>query len=151
MNGELFKMMAGVNMVHVPYRSAGAAATDLIGGQVQVMFIPPPAVIEHIRAGKLRAVGVTGLEPLEAVPDVQRVSELVAGFEASNWYGLYAPKNTPAAIVTRLNEEISTGLGDPRLRARLADLGGVPAGGTPAEFGRLIARETEKWSKGVKF
>jgi len=119
----------------------------LIGGQVQVLFVPPPAVIEHIRAGVLRAVAVTGENLLEAVPDVQRVSEFVAGFEASNWYGLYAPNSTPAAIVERLNKEINTGLSVPRLMARFAELGGAPAAGTSAEFGRLIARETEKGAR----
>jgi tripartite-type tricarboxylate transporter receptor subunit TctC len=138
-------------MVHVPYRSIGAAVTDLIGGQVHVLFIPPPAVIEHVRAGRLRAIGVTSLAPLDAAPDVQRVSELVPGFEASNWYGVTAPRKTPAAVVAKLNEEINAGLNDPKLRARLIELGGAVTPGSPADYGRLIANETEKWGKVVKF
>jgi tripartite-type tricarboxylate transporter receptor subunit TctC len=151
MAGEQFKMMAGLDMVHVPYRSIGAAVTDLIGGQVHVLVIPPPAVIEHVRAGRLRAIAVTSLAPLDAAPDVPRVSELVTGFEASNWYGVSAPRKTPAAFVAKLNEEINAGLNDPKLGARLFELGGTVAPGTPAEYGRLIAAETEKWRKVVKF
>jgi tripartite-type tricarboxylate transporter receptor subunit TctC len=150
MAGEQFKMMAGVDMVHVPYRSIGAAVTDLIGGQVHVLFIPPPAVIEHVRAGRLRAIGVTSLAPLDAAPDVQRVSELVPGFEASNWYGVTAPRKTPAAVVAKLNEEINAGLNDPKLRARLIELGGAVTPGSPADYGRLIANETEKWGKVIR-
>ena len=151
MAGEQFKMMAGIDIVHVPYRSIGAAVTDLIGGQVHLLVIPPPAVIEHVRAGRLRAIGVTSSAPLDAAPDVQRVNELVTGFEASNWYGVSAPRKTPEAVVAKLNAEINAGLNDPKLRARLVELGGTVAPGSPAEYGRLIAAETEKWRKVAKF
>ena len=149
MTGELFKMMAHVEMVHVPYRSAGAAITDLIGGQVQVLFIPPPAVIEHVRAGKLRALGVTSAAPSELV-NFPSVSEFVPGFEARNWYGVGAPRNTPIEIIEKLNREINAGLADPKLKAALADLGGTPTPGSPADFGKLIAEDTEKWGKVIR-
>jgi tripartite-type tricarboxylate transporter receptor subunit TctC len=150
-SGELFKMMAGVNMVHVPYRGGGPAVTDLLGGQVQVMFVPPPTSIEHIRSGKLRALAVTTATRSEALPDIPTVAEFVPGYEASNWYGVGAPKGTPAEIIDKLNKEINACLADPKLRARLADLGGTALAGSPADFGKLIADETEKWGKVVKF
>jgi tripartite-type tricarboxylate transporter receptor subunit TctC len=148
--GELFKMMAGVNLIHVPYRSAGPALTDLLGGQVQVMFDNMASSIEHIRAGKLRPLAVTTTMRSETLPDVPTVSEFVPGYEVSNWFGVGAPKATPAEILDRLNKEINASLADPKLRARLADLGGTPLVGSPADFGKLIATETEKWAKVIR-
>jgi tripartite-type tricarboxylate transporter receptor subunit TctC len=150
-SGELFKMMAGIDMAHVPYRSAGPALTDLLGGQVQVMFPSTVASIEYIRAGRLRALAVTTATRSEALPQIPTVAEFVPGYEASNWYGLGAPKATPAEIVDKLNKEINAGLADPKMKAHLADLGGVALPGSPAEFGKLIADETEKWAKVIKF
>jgi tripartite-type tricarboxylate transporter receptor subunit TctC len=149
--GELFKMMAGVNMVHVPYRGGGPVMTDLLSGQVQVMFAPTPTSIEHIRSGKLRALAVTSATRSDALPDLPTVGDFVPGYEASNWYGVGIPKNTPAEIIDKLNKEINAALSDPRMQARLADLGATPFGGSPADFGKLIADETEKWGKVVKF
>ena len=149
--GELFKMMTGIDMVHVPYRGAAPALTDLLGGQVQVMFGSVPASIEHIRAGKLRALAVTTATRSEALPDIPTVGDFVPGYEASAWYGIGAPRNTPAEIVDKLNKEINAGLADPKIKARLADLGGTVLAGSPADFGKLIADETEKWGKVVKF
>jgi tripartite-type tricarboxylate transporter receptor subunit TctC len=151
LSGELFKMMAGVNMIHVPYRGEALALTDLLGGQVQVMFGTMPASIEYIRAAKLRPLAVTTESRLEALPDIPTVREFVAGYEASGWQGVGAPKNTPAEIIAKLNKEINAGLADPKIKARLADLGGVALPGSPADFGRLIADETDKWAKVVKF
>ena len=148
MSGELFKMMTGVNMVHVPYRGAAPALTDLLGGQVQVMFDTLPASIEYIRAGKLRALAVTTATRSEALPDIPTVGDFVPGYEASDWYGIGAPKNTPAEIVDKLNKEINAALADPQVKARLADLGDAPCRGSPADFGKLIADETEKWAQG---
>ena len=148
--GELFKMMTGVNMVHVPYRGAAPALTDLIGGQVQVMFDTMPSSIEHIRAGKLRALAVTTATRSEALPDMPTVGEFVPGYEASAWYGVGAPKDTPAEIVDKLNKEINAALADPKIKARLADLGGTVLPGSPADFGKLIADETEKWGKVIR-
>jgi tripartite-type tricarboxylate transporter receptor subunit TctC len=149
--GELFKMMAGVDLVHVAYRGAAPALTDLMGAQVQVMFTTMPASIQYVRAGKLRALAVTTATRSEALPDVPAVGEFVAGYEASSWWGVGAPKNTPSAIVEKLNKEINAALADPKLKARLADLGAEPMSMTPAEFGKLISDETEKWGKVVKF
>jgi len=149
-SGELFKMMAGVNLVHVPYRGGGPAVTDLLGGQVQVMFAPTPPSIEHIRSGKLRALAVTTATRLDVLPDIPTVGEFVPGYEASNWYGVGIPKNTPVEIVDKLNKEINAGLADPKIKARLADFGGTPLVVSPADFGRLIAEETEKWAKVIK-
>jgi tripartite-type tricarboxylate transporter receptor subunit TctC len=148
--GELFKMMAGVNLIHVPYRSAGPALTDLLGGQVQVMFDNMASSIEHIRAGKLRPLAVTTTMRSETLPDVPTVSEFVPGYEVSNWFGVGAPKATPAEILDRLNKEINAGLADPKIKERLADLGGTPLVGSPADFGRLIADETEKWGQVIR-
>jgi tripartite-type tricarboxylate transporter receptor subunit TctC len=147
LSGELFKMMAGIDMVHVPYKGAAAALTDLLGGRVQVMFDPLPSSIEYIKAGKLRALAVTTATRSEALPDIPAVGEFVPGYEASTWFGLGAPKNTPADIVDRLNKEVNAGLADPKLKARLADLGGTALVGSPAEFGKIIAEDIEKWAK----
>jgi tripartite-type tricarboxylate transporter receptor subunit TctC len=150
-SGELFKMMTGVNMLHVPYRGAAPALTDLMGGQVQVIFDNLPSSIEYIRAGKLRALGVTTAERSDALPGVPTVAETVPGYEASAWFGLGAPKGTPAEIVDKLNAAVNAGLADPKLKARLADLGGTMLVGPPGDFGKLIVEETEKWAKVVKF
>jgi tripartite-type tricarboxylate transporter receptor subunit TctC len=149
--GELFKMMAGINMVHVPYRGGAPALTDLIGGQVQVFFAPISASIEYIKAAKLRALAVTTAARSEVLPDIPTVGEFVPGYEASFWHGLGAPKGTPAEIVDKLNKEINAGLSDPKTKARLAELGGAVLPGSRADFGKLIADETEKWAKVVKF
>ena len=149
--GELFKMMTGVDMVHVPYRGGGPALTDLIGGQVQVYFGPMPPSIEHIRSGKLRALGVTSAGRSQALPDIPSVSDFVPGYEASQWHGIGVPKNTPSEIIDKLNKEINASLVDLKMKARLADLGGTPLVGSPADFSRLIAEDTEKWAKVIKF
>ena len=151
LSGELFKLMTGVKMVHVPYRGAAPALTDLIGGQVQVLFAAVTSSIEHIKAGKMRALAVTSATRSQALPDVATVAEFVPGYEASNWWGIAAPKNTPAGIVDGLNQEINAALGDARITARLAELGGAPLIGSPAEFAKLIADETEKWAKVIRF
>src|SRR5262245_32627304 len=148
--GELFKMMAGVDMVHVPYRSGGPALTDLLGGQVQVYFPSTPASIEYIRAGKLRALAVTSGTRLDVLPDIPTVAEFVPGYEASFWFGVGVPKDTPAEIIETLNKEINAGLADPKREARVADLGGVPMPMAPVGFGRFIAEETEKWGKVIR-
>jgi len=149
--GELFKMMAGIDMVHVPYRGGGPALTDLLAGQVQVYFAGTPASIEYIRAGRLRALAVTAATRSDALPDIPTVGEFLPGYEASTWYGVGAPKATPAEIVEKLNKEVNAALIDPKIKVRLADLGGVALPGSPAEFGKLIADETDKWGKVVKF
>jgi tripartite-type tricarboxylate transporter receptor subunit TctC len=149
--GELFKMMAGVNLTHVPYRGAALAVTDLLGGQVQVMFNGIPPSIEYIKAGRLRALAVTTAMRSEALPDIPPVSDFVPGYEASGSYGIGVPKGTPVEVVDRLNNETNAGLADSKLRARFADLGALPMPMTPAEFGKLITDETEKWGKVVKF
>jgi tripartite-type tricarboxylate transporter receptor subunit TctC len=149
--GELFKMMTGVNMVHVPYRGEAPALTDLIGGQVQVMFGVMPSSIQHIRSGKLRALAVTTATRSEALPDIPPIGEFVPGYEASAAFGLGAPKNTASGIIAKLNSEINAALADAKMKARLADLGTTVLPGSPADFGKLIAAETEKWSKVVKF
>jgi tripartite-type tricarboxylate transporter receptor subunit TctC len=149
-SGEQFKMMAGVNMVHVPYRGGAPALTDLLGGQVQVMFASMPSSIEYIRAGKLRALAVTTATRSEALPDIPTVANFVPGFEASEWTGLGVPKSTPAEIIGRLNKEINAALVDPKIREKLADLGGTVLAGSPADFGKLIAEETEKWGKVIR-
>jgi tripartite-type tricarboxylate transporter receptor subunit TctC len=151
MTGELFKMMTGVNMIHVPYRGSAPALTDLLGGQVQVMFDIIASSIEHIRAGKLRALAVTTATRQEALPDVPTLREFVPGYEAIALTGVGAPKGTPAEIINKLNSEINAGLADPRIKRRLADLGVTPLSGSPADFGKIIAEETEKWGKVVKF
>jgi len=148
--GELFKMMNGVDLVHVPYRGVAPALTDLIGGQVQVVFSTLTAAIQYIRAGNLRALAVTSATRSEALPNVPAVSEFVPGYEASTFYGLGAPMNIPAEIVERLNKEINAALVDPKIKARLADLGGKVLPGAPADFGKLILDETERWAKVIR-
>src|SRR5262249_52893795 len=148
--GELFKIMAGVDMVHVPYRGGGPAVTDLIAGQVQVMFATTVESIGYIRAGRLRALAVTTATRSEELPDVPTVAEFVPGYEASGWFGIGAPKNTPVEIIQTLNRAINAGLSDPKMKARLADLGGTVLPGSPTDFGKLIADETEKWAKVIK-
>ena len=150
-SGELFKMMTGVNMVHVPYRGGAPALTDMISGQVQVMFDNVPTSIEFIRAGKLRALAVTTATRSEVLPDLPTVADFVPGYEASAWYGVGVPKGTPDDIIDKLNKEINAILADPKAKARLADLGASLLAGSSADFGKLVADETEKWGKVVKF
>jgi len=149
--GELFNMMAGVDMVHVPYRGGAPALTDLIGRQVQVMFATPIVSIEHIRAGKLRPLAVTSATRFGVLPDIPSVGEFLPGYEASVWVGLGAPKNTPTEIVDQLNKEINAGLADPKIKSGLADLGGGAFSSSPADFSKLIAEDAEKWAKVIKF
>jgi tripartite-type tricarboxylate transporter receptor subunit TctC len=150
-SGELFKMMTGVNMIHVPYRGGAPALTDMISGQVQVMFDNVPTSIEFIRAGKLRALAVTTATRSEVLPDLPTVADFVPGYEASAWYGVGVPKGTPDDIIGKLNKEINAILAEPKAKARLADLGASLLAGSPADFGKLVADETEKWGKVVKF
>jgi tripartite-type tricarboxylate transporter receptor subunit TctC len=147
--GELFQMMAGVKLIHVPYR--GSQFPDLLSGQVQITFNPLPSSLNFIQTGKLRALAVTSATRQAALPDVPTVGEFVPGYEGTAWFGIGAPKNTPKEIVDKLNQEINTGLADPKLKARLEELGGVPMSMTPADFGKFITDETEKWGKVVKF
>jgi len=149
--GEMFKSMTGIDMVHVAYRGDGPAMTDLIGGQVQVGFATMTASIGHIRAGKLRPLAVTTATRSDALPELPTVSEVVPGYEASSWFGIAAPKSTPVEIIDRLNKEVNAGLAESKIRARLVDMGGMPLAGSPSDFRRLIADETEKWGKVVKF
>jgi tripartite-type tricarboxylate transporter receptor subunit TctC len=150
-NGELFKMMTGVDMIHVPYRSAAAAMTDLLSGQMQAYLGTAATTIQYIKGGSLRGLAVTTAMRSEALPDMPTVAEFVPGYEASAWYGVGAPRNTPVEIVAKLNNEINAALADAKMQARLADLGGFALTGSPADFGKLIADETEKWTKVVKF
>jgi tripartite-type tricarboxylate transporter receptor subunit TctC len=150
MAGELFKMMAGVNLVHVPYRGQGPALTDLLGGDVQVLFATAPGTTDYIRTGKLRALAVTSAARAEVLPELPTVGDFVPGYETSQWYGLAAPRNTPAEIVDKLNREINAAIADPGMKARLAAIGGEPLPGSPAEFGKLIAEETGKWGRVVR-
>src|SRR5262249_24569163 len=147
---ELFNMMAGVNLVHVPYRGNGPALAALLGGEVDVLFPSPPSSIGYIRTGKLRGLATTGAVRAEALPDLPTVGEFVPGYEMTGWYGVGVPKATPAEIIDKLNREIGAGLVDIKMKARFADLGGTPMPMTPAEFGKLIADETEKWAKVVR-
>jgi len=149
--GELFKMMAGVDMLHVPYRGGAPALTDLLAGQVQVMFDTLITSIEHIRAGKLRPLAVTAATRVEVLPDIPTVGEFVPGYEAVGWQGVGAPRTTPVEIIDKLNKEINAGLADPRIKARIADLGYTVLASSPADFGRFIAAYTEKWAKVIKF
>jgi tripartite-type tricarboxylate transporter receptor subunit TctC len=149
--GELFNMMAGLKMTHVPYRGAGPAITDILGGQVQVMFAAMPSAFEHVKAGRLRALAVSTATRLPTLPDVPAVAEFLPGYEASSWYGIGAPRATPPEIIDTLNRTMNAGLADPRLKVRLGELGGTMLAGSPAEFRQLIADETEKWAKVVKF
>ena len=148
--GELFKILTGIDMLHVPYRGGAPALTDLLGGQVQVYFSPLPESIETIRAGKVRALAVTTAVRAEALPDVPTVGKSIPGFEASTWQGIGAPKNTPAEIVNRLNKEINAALADPKIKERLAELGSMPTPMSPADFEKLIVTETEKWGKVIR-
>jgi len=150
MAGELFKMLTGVNLIHVPYRGSGPALGDLLGGQVQVMFDGAASSIEYIKAGKLRALAVTTATRSDLLPNIPTLSEFVPGYETNDFYGVGAPKNTPIEIVDRLNKEINAALADPKIKARFADLGGTVFPGLPAEFGRFIADETEKWGKVIR-
>jgi tripartite-type tricarboxylate transporter receptor subunit TctC len=149
--GELFKAMTGINMVHVPYRGGGPALTDMLSGQVQVMFDSISSSIEYIRSGMLRPLAVTTSTRSQALPSVPTVGEHIPGYEASSWFGIGAPKNTPAEIVDRLNKALNAALSDPKINARLADMGSMVLSGSPAEFEKFIADETEKWAKVVKF
>jgi tripartite-type tricarboxylate transporter receptor subunit TctC len=150
-SGQLFKMMTEVNMLHVPYRGSVAALTDMLGGQVQVFFDNLPASLEYIKAGKVRALAVTTAKRAEALPDLPTIGEFVPGYEASLWWGIGVPKNTPVEIIDKLNKEINVGLADPKMKAQLAELGAEVLASSPADFGKLIAAETEKWGKVVKF
>lgn len=150
-SAELFKMLTGVEMVHVPYRGAAPAVADLLGGQVQVMIDTTPASMPHIRSGRLRPLAVTTAARTDVLPDLPTVAEFVPGYEATSWFGIGAPKDTPPEIIGKLNKEINAGIADPRIKARLVDLGGTVLPGSPADFGNLIATETEKWAKVVKF
>jgi len=149
-SGELLKVMTGIDMLHVPYRGDAPALTDLLGGQVQVYFATLTASIEHVRAGRLRALAVTSATRWGALPDIPPLAEFVPGFEATAWNGIGAPKGTPAAVIDKLNKEINAALADPKMRARLAELGGTTLPGSSADFGRLIAGETEKWAKVIR-
>jgi tripartite-type tricarboxylate transporter receptor subunit TctC len=151
LSAELFKMMAGVDILHVPYRGGAPAVTDLIGGRVQVVFDPLTSSIEFIRAGRLRPLAVTTRERSVALPDVPTVADFVPGYETSAWFGIGVPKGTPTELIEKLNKAINEVLADPNMKARLADLGGMVLAGSPADFGKLIAEETEKWGKVVKF
>lgn len=149
--GELFRMLAGVDIQHVPYRGAAPALTDLLAGQVQIYFSTTPASIEYIRTGRVRGVAVTTARRLDVFPDLPTIGEFVQGFEASAWYGVGAPKGTPRPVVEKLNREINAALADPRVKAKFDDLGCVAIGSSPEAFGNLIAEETEKWGRVVKF
>ena len=148
--GELFKVMTGTNLVHVPYRSVAAVMTDLLSGQVQLYFGTTASSLEYVRAGKLRALAVTIERRLDALPDIPAVAEFVPGYEASAWFGVGTPRNTPVQIIDKLNKEINAGVADPKMKARLTDLGGIALRGSPSDFGKLTVEETEKWGKVVK-
>jgi len=150
LSGELLKAMAGIDLVHVPYRGTAPALTDLLAGQVQVLFDNVPGSVGHIRSGKVRALGVTAAKRVAAIPDVPTIGETVPGYEVSIWYGIAAPSGTPPEIVETLNRAVNAGLADPKVRARLAELGGEVMPMTPAEFGKLVAVETEKWAKVIR-
>jgi tripartite-type tricarboxylate transporter receptor subunit TctC len=151
LTGELFKMITGVSMVHLPYRGSAPALTDLVGGQIQVFFGPLPPSIQFIRDGKLRALAVTSATRADALPDIPVVGDFLQGFEANDWTGLGVPTGTPTEIVDRLNKEINAALNDPRIKARIAELGGMRLGGSPADFGTLVAEDAEKWAIVVRF
>jgi len=151
LSGEMFKALAGVEMQHVPYRGSAPAMTDMLAGQVQVIFDNMPSVLQHIRAGKLRALAVTTADRSPELPDVPTVAETVKDYEASAWFGMGAPKNTPPEVIAVLNKAINEILAEPAMKQRLAELGGVPIVATPAEFGKIVQAETDKWEKVVKF
>jgi len=148
---ELFKMMAGVDLVHVPYRGGAPAVTDLVGGHLQVIFCPVSEGIEHVKAGKLRALAVTTAKRLDVFPDLPTIGDFVPGYEASGFAGIGVPRNTPADIVTLLNKELNAGVADAKIRTRITELGGTPLGGSPAEFATIISEATEKWGRVIKF
>ena len=148
--GELFKMMTGVDFVHIPYRGASQAISELLSGQVQVLFEPLPASIQFIKSGKLRALAVTTSVRSEALPDLPTVGEFAPGYEASGWTGLCVPRNTPVEVVEKLNKAVNAGLADPMMQSRFSDLGATPLPGSPTDFGKLIAAETEKWGKVIR-
>src|SRR5262249_9797509 len=150
MSGELFKAMTGLDMTHVPYRSSGPALTDLIGGQVQVMFDAVTSTVEYIKAGRLRTLGVTSITRTEALPETPVIADIVPGYEGSNWFGFGMPRNTPADAITTFNHAVNDALTDPKLKIRLAELGGILMPGSAADFGKLIAEETEKWGKVIR-
>jgi tripartite-type tricarboxylate transporter receptor subunit TctC len=149
--GELLKMMTGINIVHVPYRGGAPMIVDLLGGRVQFTFDPMPSAIEYVRSGKLRPLAITAAVRSKPLPDLPTMAEVLPGYEASTWYGIGAPRNTPPEIIGKLNVEINAAFTDPKMAARLADLGGTTLPGSPVEFGRFVADETEKWGKVVKF
>jgi tripartite-type tricarboxylate transporter receptor subunit TctC len=149
--GELFNVMVGVKLVHVPYRGQGPALADLLGGQVQIMFATTPGTTDYVRTGRLRGLAVTTASRAEVLPELPTIGEFVPGYEASQWYGVGAPKNTPAEIVDKLNKEINAAFADPKMKARFAEIGGEVLPGSPSEFGKFIADETQKWEKVVKF
>src|SRR2546429_337607 len=149
--GELFKMTAGVDMVHVPYRGGAPPTPHLLRGQVQGIFSPLPESIEHIRAGKLRPPALTTPTPLEGLPGISTAGGFLPGYEASGWQGIGAPRNTPAEIIDKLNKEIGVGLADPKINARIAELGGTVLAGSPADFGKRVSDDVEKWAKVIKF
>jgi tripartite-type tricarboxylate transporter receptor subunit TctC len=150
LSGELLKTMTGINLVHVPYRGTAPALSDLLAGQVQVLFDNIPGSIGHIRSGKVRALGVTGSKRVAAIPEVPTIGETVPGYDVSIWYGIAAPRGTPPEIVAKLNQAVNAVLADPKLQARLAELGGEPMPTTPAQFGKLVAEETERWGKLIR-
>jgi tripartite-type tricarboxylate transporter receptor subunit TctC len=150
MAGELFKLMAGIDLLHVPYRGSGAAYADLLGGRVQVAFFGPVSAMEHVRSGTLRALAVTGGKRLVDLPDIPAVGEVLSGYEAYSWFGVAAPKSTPAEVVRKLNQEINAALADPKTRSRIAELGASTLPGSPADFGTRIAAEVEKWGKVIR-
>jgi tripartite-type tricarboxylate transporter receptor subunit TctC len=149
--GELLQMMAGIKLVHVPYRGNAPALTDLIAGQLDIVFPSSASAVEYVKTGKVRGLAVTGSTRLDALPDLPTVADVLPGYEASSLYGIGVPRNTPAEVVDRLNKEVNAALADPKLKVRLADIGNTPFGGSPADFGKLLAEETEKWAKVVKF
>ena len=149
--GELLQMMTGIKLVHVPYRGNAPALTDLIAGQVQIVFPSSASSIELVKTGKVRGLAVTGSVRLDALPDLPTVADFVPGYEASSLYGIGVPRGTPAEVIERLNREVNAALADPKMKERFVDLGGTPFGGSPADFGKLLADETEKWAKVVKF
>jgi len=150
MAGELFSVMAGIKVAHIPYRGQGPAFSDLLGGQVQVLFATTPGTTDYISTGKLRALAVTSTSRVEVLPELSTVGDFLPGYEASQWYGIGAPRTTPAEIIDKLNKEINAGLVDPRMKARFADIGGTVLPGSAADFGKLIAEETEKWGKVIR-
>jgi tripartite-type tricarboxylate transporter receptor subunit TctC len=151
MSGELFKMMAGIDMTHIPFRGTAPALQNLLGGQIQLMYASMPATLEHVRSGRLVALGVTIPKRSDVLPDVPSISEFLPGFDAEVYYGICAPKDTPADVVERLNKEINAGLADPQFKGRLTELGSAVLPGSPADFGKFLANESEKWAKVVKF